>query len=149
MPPIYLPAQGTPKFWSPDYFIPTIAHFDPQVLKQGGIEAVAFDVDNTLTSHKGTAIDDDIKAGLERFESVFPPYKIAIISNTKSEERKGQLKEMFPNYYISKSEHKKPHPEPFIDVERQMKYHPNQMALFDDLIFTGIAGGNARGWTTI
>lgn len=128
----------------PDMELNSIANISSDDLKQKGIEALIFDVDNSLSSYNGVSIDAQIEKNFRKLTSEFPS---CILSNTPPERRR-KLKNYF-GIPIIETEFRKPHPKAFLQALDYLQTNPNNTAMIGDRLFTDIVGANEIGIFTI
>mgnify|MGYP001580705089 FL=1 len=118
-------SQLNPSYWIPDYRVKSFSDLPPEELSSRGIEAVVFDVDQTLCAHHASSLHPSIKEALEAYVGVFSASRIGIMSNIESNQRRKELERMFPDFYITRSKHKKPGPEPYREIEAAFGLPPS------------------------
>ena len=112
-------------------------------LRSAGIEAVIYDIDETLAPRGVTTPSKEAAGYLTQLSRVFP---VAFLSNNKIERVQGYNSHFgFPVY----PDAKKPLKTAFLKAARDLGLPPNKIAVEGDQLFTDIAGGNRAGMYTI
>ncbi|MBR9676734.1 YqeG family HAD IIIA-type phosphatase [Candidatus Woesearchaeota archaeon] len=133
-----------PSLITPDLKVSNIAEIDVDALLELGIEAVIFDVDNTLCHYHGTQIDQRVAKKVDELRSEF---KTCILSNANSS-RTDEVEQYF-NIPVIRSDFKKPSPESFRQALSTLGAKPYETVMIGDRLLTDIAGANRVGIYTI
>jgi len=110
------------------------------------IQALAFDIDNTLCGYRGTSIDERIRPQFEVLRGRFGD-RMCIISNT-DQRRRAQLEEYF-GMHVVQSAVRKPRAEPFLEALEYLRTSAEETAMIGDRLLTDIAGANRAGFYSI
>ena len=133
-----------PRYLIPKMEVGSIADISSEDLKQRGIQAIIFDVDNTLCPFNGISADTRVEQNFKRLTSEF---KSCILSNTNIE-RMSQLERYF-GIPVVQTRVRKPLPEAFLQTLDYLQTNSGSTAMIGDRLLTDIAGANMAGLLTI
>lgn len=137
-------------FMKADLKADSIYHIDFDALRQKGIRAVLFDIDNTLEEYATKKPGPKSIAFLKHLGDL--GFQIGILSNA-SHKRAERFLGGFPQqgypkiYMISKAG--KPLKGSFRKLIREMEVRPDETAMVGDQLYTDIWGGNRSGCYTV
>jgi len=143
--PFFLAKYARPANLMPDLELNSVADLDVKDLKQRGIKAVIFDVDNTLCGLNSPEIDETLKPKIQELSENF---SCCILSNTSSAKRMTELKQNFP-LPVADAASKKPKKEAFDQALKLTGSAANETAMVGDLLLTDVAGANNAGLVSI
>lgn len=133
-----------PRYLAPNLEVRSIAHINPDFLKERGIKGLVFDVDNTLTPYHGHHIDGRVE---DAFRELARQFKSCIISNATPERRR-ELQELF-ELDVVQSTVRKPFPDPFYEALSLLDTSESETAMVGDRLLTDVAGANKIGMFTV
>lgn len=128
----------------PDIFVETVFEMDLEKLKNDGVKAFIFDIDNTLATYAMPIADEKTAAWLRELQNM--GFGVFIASNN-NRERVRIFSENLGIPYFGKA--LKPLDIYLRKACRIMGVKPRETALVGDQLFTDIWGGNLIGMTTI
>lgn len=134
----------SPKYIIPDLEVKTINDISPVDLKQRGIKAIIFDVDNTICPYHGTSVDERVKKSFIRLTQNL---KCCILSNTNPQ-RMANLESYF-GIPVIQTKFRKPLPESFNQAINFLQVDAINTAMIGDRLLSDIAGANMAGLFTI
>jgi HAD superfamily phosphatase (TIGR01668 family) len=145
------PSVFNPTFWRPGCLVPDeishgLEYLDPSALLDKGIRGLAIDYDGVVTSYHSSRGPDPIN--IEKLGELRKDFGVCILSNRKGRLLK-PLGEHLPGYDIIGSTHMKPHPEQYEKALKHLGLDARNVALLDDRLLTGVAGGKMVGMYTI
>lgn len=131
------------KKFIPKYHYHSVFTINYEVLKEKGIKAIMFDLDNTLIPYHEDKPNDKLFALKERLEKEF---KIMIVSNSK----KGRVEKFAKMYQVPYVQFaKKPFKSGFIKALGILDIKDNDAVLFvGDQLVTDIFGSNRMGFNS-
>ncbi len=132
------------KIFLPDIFAETVFDIDFKKLKESGIDAAIFDIDNTLAPYTMPVADEKTALWLKTLKA--DGIDVFIVSNN-SHERVRVFAENIGVPYFGKA--LKPLSFYLKKACIKMGVKPKNTALIGDQLFTDIWGGTALGMTTI
>lgn len=124
----------------------SIADLEVRKLQDAGVQALVFDVDNTLTLWHGAEIHPLVA---RKFENLKKHFTVVIFSNTSYSARHKDLHRIFPGIAVVPRELKKPGSEGFRRSAQLASCHPSAMVMIGDRLLTDVLGGNRAGMKTI
>lgn len=133
-----------PKHISPKREVQSVGDISSGELRQAGIQAIIFDVDNTLCPYGAISVDKRVE---ENFRRLVVDFRCCILSNTDTE-RMSNLERYFGIPAIQ-TRVRKPRPEAFIQALDYLKTNPSNTAMVGDRLLSDIAGANMAGLLTI
>ncbi|HHW55441.1 MAG: YqeG family HAD IIIA-type phosphatase [bacterium] len=113
-------------------------------LKEGGIEGLIFDLDNTLTGWKTEELDIKTRQWFAKLKEM--GFRVCLVSNNKKD-RVSNFGRILGVPALSKA--RKPRRRAFREAMRIMNTRPETTAVIGDQIFTDVLGGNRLGLYTI
>jgi HAD superfamily phosphatase (TIGR01668 family) len=119
------------------------------ILEGSDIEAIIFDIDQTIVPFGETSIPEDIR-GLIR--SLQPKYRMCLLSNfPHTEERIERIRAIERQLEIEAifSERRKPSPAVFLLALESLKSDPEKTMMVGDRLLTDIIGANHIGLQTV
>lgn len=130
---------------TPDYSFDKITDITPEHLREMGVEAVAFDLDNTTVDDASYHLPAEVKHWIEKIRK--SGIKVGIVSNTFS----------FRAWYLSKKMGnipfeglaRKPHTLALRRAAKKMKTEPSKVAMVGDQLFTDMLVANRVGAVSI
>lgn len=128
----------------PDIFVETVFDIDIEALKNAGVKAFIFDIDNTLATYAMPVADEKTADWLKELQR--SGFGIFIVSNN-NRERVRIFSENLGIKYFGKA--LKPLDIFLRKACRIMGIRPKEAALVGDQLFTDIWGGNLLGMKTI
>ncbi len=128
----------------PDIFVETVFDMDIQGLKDNGIKAFIFDIDNTLATYAMPVADEKTAAWVKELQTM--GFKIFIVSNN-DKERVRVFSENIGVPYFGKA--LKPLSIFLRRACKAMGVQPSQTALVGDQLFTDVWGGNLLNMKTV
>jgi HAD superfamily phosphatase (TIGR01668 family) len=146
-PHIPLLSRLRPGFLKPDVILPSVHDLTAEIIDKHGIRCIVFDVDDTLTFHRGTNIDDATLSLLQRLQTT-TGIQLFIASNSMRNLAHFQNQTgaaIIRSTLLSR----KPRRRHFRRIVRETGFPARETAMVGDKIFTDILGGNLAGMTTI
>jgi|GEM_PF-212766 len=143
--PFFFVRYATPKNMRPDKGVDTVADLSVSELEKIGVSALIFDVDSTLCEFQGKGVDESLQEKIVEFDKSF---KLALLSNTSSDERVDELKRYFPIPVVD-TKIKKPNEGAFQAALNLLGTTPQETAMVGDRILTDIVGANKMGLYSI
>ena len=128
----------------PNYIFEKTENITAEFLQERGINTIALDVDNTLTTHGNMEVTPSMSTWLNEMQNA--GINLMIVSNNKFE-RVSPLADNLGLPFFSFSI--KPLPNVFKKVCRYFGVSKNTLAVVGDQIFTDVMGGNLFGAVTI
>lgn len=132
------------KIFLPDIFAETVFDVDFKKLKEDGIDAVVFDIDNTLATYAMPVADEKTALWLKELQK--SGVSVFIVSNNDRERVRIFSEDIGVPYY---GKALKPLGFYLKRACKKMGVSPKNAALVGDQLFTDIWGGNLMGMTTI
>jgi HAD superfamily phosphatase (TIGR01668 family) len=136
-----------PKFLKPDIILPSVHDLTVDIIRKHGIRCIVFDVDDTLTFHRGTKVDTSTLAHVEKLQER-TGVKLFIASNS-ARDLTAISSQINATVIRSSLLHRKPRRTHFRRIVRKTGFPAKQTAMVGDKILTDILGGNLAGMTTI
>lgn len=121
----------------PKMFVPTLFDIPLLELKEKGIEAIIFDLDNTLIAWNCKEVETETIVWIKTLKKY--GFQCCIVSNNLTD-RVGNIAKILNIAYISKGY--KPLSFGFRNALKRFALKPSQVAVVGDQIFTDILGGN-------
>ena len=132
------------KRFYPDYYITSIFEIDTEDLREKGIKALIFDIDNTLVPYD---VELPTKEIIKYFKELQDKgFKICLFSNN-NKERVIRFNTGLKLIAIHKAN--KPLKRKFKVAMKLLGTNENSTAIVGDQIFTDVYGGNRTGITTV
>jgi len=141
-------AMGTsksfPGYFFPDRNVETVRDVDYEELKNSGIRAVIFDLDNTLALWGEEELESEV---LDLFEDLQSRgLKVAVLSNSKKKKIKDFVAELpFPHLFNAG----KPKSCGFEKILDELGVEAEETAMVGDQLFTDVLGANRMNMYTI
>ncbi len=132
------------KMLLPDIYAETVFDMDTDALKDAGVKAFIFDIDNTLATYAMPVADDKTKEWLKSLADA--GFGLYIVSNNDHARVEGFAKDAQIPYFAKAL---KPLSINLKRACRNMGVKPKEAALVGDQLFTDIWGGNLMGMTTV
>ena len=123
---------------SSQHHYPSVLSIDPEVLKSQGITVLVLDFDGVLNIHNATDIRPPILTWIKQCCDVFGENNLYLHSNNNLNKRLTFLKQHFPAMHILTPQKKKPYPDGLQSISQQTNIQPQQIALIDDRLLTGM-----------
>lgn len=137
---------NTPSF-VPDFMAGSVSDIDFGLLKQRGIEYVAFDADSTLVPFRGTVISDDLALFLKKQRGLFKDWCIA---TNRPIDNLGPLGTTIAAKIIRpQGLRRKPQRVFFERVTRHFQAEPGKIAMIGDKLIADIWGAKRAGLLTV
>lgn len=143
--PFFFLRYARPRMLCPTLNVASIGEISIEQLKEKGVTALVFDVDNTLCEHYGKGLDERLQDKVNELSAAFG---CVILSNTPSAGRVRELKENFP-LPVVETDTRKPKKMAFKAALALTKTNPGHTAMVGDRLLTDIAGANAMGMLSI
>lgn len=128
----------------PKTFVDSVFDINTELLREMGIKAFMFDIDNTLATYAMPVPDEKTALWLRNLQT--EGFGVCFASNN-SEKRVKLFAESVGIPYISRA--MKPLKTRLMRACREMGVSPKETALVGDQLFTDICGGNSMGMHTI
>lgn len=128
----------------PDYCVKNVWNLDENFYKSNGVEAVVFDIDNTLVAHTEMQPPKDVLKYFEFLKTI--GIKYSIVSNNSMERVTSFCKDLGIPYYYKAL---KPRKKYLKKVLHDLGCDATRSALVGDQLFTDILGGNRMGMTSV
>lgn len=123
------------ELYIPKYFYSNIFDINYNMLKERGIKALFFDLDNTLIDYNTEVLPVNVVSLLTKLEKDF---KIVIVSNNSKKRVSKALKNLFP--FVSRA--LKPLKRGFKKAKRIVNFNYNEICVIGDQLMTDIKGSN-------
>src|SRR3989344_5042959 len=140
------PSLWKSKMLTPHDIAASLETVDIEKLRRCGIEALVIDYDGVIVPYHSINFPPAQK--IAKLRDLAEAFEVAILSN-----RKGKLFDILraalPQYPIISSEKMKPDPEPYHCALTYLNKRPEEVALIEDRLITGVAGGNKIGMHTV
>ncbi len=130
--------------FKPDMFIKDIYKLDLSDMKNRGIKAFIFDIDNTLVTYDDAVAPRHTADWFSKLHS--EGFKTYIVSNNNQVRVKGFAQSLGEPYFYKALKPKKKY---LIKACEGLNVRPGEAALVGDQLFTDILGGNRMGMFTI
>lgn len=128
----------------PDLFVDSLHDIPLDLLKQRGIEALIFDLDNTITEWNSNRLRPEVVCWFEHLTG--QGFKACLLSNN-SEERVLTVAQRLGLPYVYRAQ--KPRRIGFMRAVKLLQAAPREVAVVGDQIFTDVWGGKRSGLFTI
>lgn len=128
----------------PDYCVDNVRILDEKFYKSHGIEAIVFDIDNTLVAHTEMQPPEDVLNYFEFLKNI--GIKYSIVSNNSMERVTSFCKDLGIPYYYKAL---KPRKKYLKKVLHDLGADANKSLLVGDQLFTDILGGNRMGMMSV
>lgn len=137
-------SKSFPRYFFPDERVETIKDVDYDKLKDSGIEAVIFDLDNTLARWGEESLEREV---LDLFEEINGlGLNIAVLSNSRKKEIEKFIADLpFPHLFNAG----KPKSRGFKAMLNEIGVPPEKTAMVGDQLFTDVLGANRMNMYTI
>jgi HAD superfamily phosphatase (TIGR01668 family) len=136
-----------PKLLKPDIVLPSVHDLTAEIISEQNIRCIVFDVDDTLTFHRGNQIDD---ATLKHLEGLRKATGINLfIASNSARDLSNISKQVQATVIRSSLLRRKPRRTHFRRIVQETGFPAAQTAMVGDKILTDILGGNLAGMTTI
>ncbi|WP_238442408.1 YqeG family HAD IIIA-type phosphatase [Desulfofalx alkaliphila] len=132
------------RIFYPDMYVSALQNIDIEQLKQRGIKALIFDLDNTIIPWGSNDMPDETVAWFANLKE--QGFKVCIVSNN-SKDRVAQMAGILQIQAIHKAA--KPLRRAFLRAVQMMDVRPEETAMVGDQIFTDVLGANRLGLYTI
>ena len=133
------------KFY-PDIYAESVKHIDFTAIKNRGIKAILFDIDNTLATYGEPTPNVEIVDLMQSLEC--SGFELVFISNNSKQRVDTFIDGLENNIYSIPKAHK-PLKSGFKKAMEHMKLTPFEIAIVGDQILTDVLGGNRCGIYTI
>ncbi len=130
--------------FTPDYCLPSIFEIPLPELRQRGVKALIFDLDNTLTDHDNPEFPPATLSWLAHLAAC--DLRACLLSNNRGQ-RVDQAARKLGIPFVANA--CKPRRSGFLRAFNLLEVKPAQAAVVGDQIFTDIWGGNQAGAITI
>ena len=132
------------KRFFPDYYYPNVESIPYETMQKENIQAIIFDLDNTLVDYKYN-YSDKLKQWISDLKD--KNIKFCILSNTPRRKKLNGIADIFGMTYISNAS--KPHVKGFKKAMKILKTPKENTVIVGDQLFTDVWGGNRFGIKTI
>ncbi|MCQ2559647.1 MAG: YqeG family HAD IIIA-type phosphatase [Clostridia bacterium] len=129
------------KYLHPRLYLSSVQQLDLEKLKQRGIKALLFDLDNTLLPRHQKQFSASTLQWLRELEA--KGLKWMVVSNNNHFERLESLLQPLGIPYIYKA--KKPGKKSFLRAAASLKLKPDEVAVVGDQVITDMLGANRAG----
>ncbi|MBV53020.1 MAG: HAD family hydrolase [Coxiellaceae bacterium] len=123
----------------------TVLSINPEALKSEGIRILALDFDGVLNIHNASHVTPSVLAWMKQCCDVFEEKNLYLHSNNNLDKRLRFLKRHFPDMQILNPNKKKPYPDGLQSITQQTQIPPDQIALVDDRLLTGMLAATQAG----
>lgn len=117
---------------------PRVIDIDPAKLKSNGIKVLALDFDGVLSPHGDPEPLPEVKQWLDHCADVFGAGNMYILSNKPLLIREEFFRQHYPGLHWVSGVRKKPYPDGMLRIIEQAQVKPEEIALVDDRLLTGI-----------
>jgi predicted HAD superfamily phosphohydrolase YqeG len=117
---------------------PRIIDIDIKILQDHGIKVIALDFDGVLSPHGFLEPLPEVKIWLDHCVTSFGANHIYILSNKPLVSREMYFKQHHPGIHWISGVRKKPYPDGMNKIIEQSGMQPQEIALVDDRLLTGI-----------
>jgi hypothetical protein len=141
-----------PKYVLPDEIRTSIAEIDPTALQRKGIQAVIFDIDQTLTRHHEPKLHESIEESFQRIKSRMKVCAISNYAGIRADDRQGHQADAVERVLgvkVIRGEKKKPSPELYVKALAYLQSKPRETAMVGDRIFTDVLGAKRLNLYTV
>lgn len=128
----------------PNAYLKNVQEITIQFLMKNKIKALILDVDNTLIDYHKNLSDEVVEWAINLQGQGIKMY---ILSNTNNKEKVEMVANKLEIPY--KLFAKKPFKKGFIEIQKELKFKPENIGVVGDQIFTDIIGGNRSKMFTI
>lgn len=125
----------------PKKYLSSVFELNPKELKEKGIKAIFFDIDNTLVPYWIKTPDDKLKDFFKDLSDA--GFTLAVLSNSREERSRTFCSEIPGMTYVFRA--KKPLTKGFLELSGKVGIEPAQTAIIGDQIFTDVLCGNLVG----
>ncbi|MDO8953730.1 MAG: HAD family hydrolase [Gammaproteobacteria bacterium] len=123
---------------SPIWQAPHSVDIDIEALKAAGISVLVLDFDGVLSPHGDLEPLPEVKLWLDRCVKSFGADHLYILSNKPTLAREEFFKQHYPGLHWISGVRKKPYPDGMLKIIELSQVKPEQIALVDDRLLTGI-----------
>ncbi|GHU37218.1 hypothetical protein FACS1894105_08920 [Clostridia bacterium] len=134
------------KRYLPHYLYDSVSEVDYASLRESGIKALIFDIDNTLVSYKTLSAPPGVTRFLRKLRS--DGFSVGFVSNNKHERVDVFTKGLGGEFY-SHAKARKPSAKAIRKVIHAMGVTPSETALIGDQFFTDVIAARRAGLTAI
>jgi predicted HAD superfamily phosphohydrolase YqeG len=125
--------------------INTLVEIDPASLSALGIKVLVLDFDGVLASHGESVPENVVQEWLKHAVKVYGLGQIFLLTNNPKPEREIFFKNYFPAIECISSPRKKPYPDGLLKIQEKTNVLPQEMALVDDRLLTGMLACQIAG----
>lgn len=137
-------SKSFPRYFFPDENVKTIKDVGYEKLKGSGIEAVIFDLDNTLARWGDESLEGEVLDLLEEIDDL--GLHIAVLSNSQKKEIEKFIADLpFPHLFNAG----KPKSRGFKAMLNELGVPAEKTAMVGDQLFTDVLGANRMNMYTI
>lgn len=137
-------SKSFPGYFFPDQNAETVRDVDYGELKNSGIRAIIFDLDNTLALWGEDKLESEVLNLFEDLQS--RGLKVAVLSNSKEKEIEDFVADLpFPHLFNAG----KPKRHGFDKILGELEVRADETAMVGDQIFTDVLGANRMDMYTI
>ncbi len=129
------------KYLYPRLYLSSVQQIDLEELKQRGIKALLFDLDNTLLPRHQKQFSKATLQWLKKLEAA--GFKWMVVSNNNHSERLESLMQPLGVPYIYKA--KKPGKRAFLKAAARLGVQPSEAVVVGDQVITDMLGANRAG----
>ena len=134
-----------PRHLKPDFQADSLLDVTDELLSKLGVEAVVFDVDNTLCPHGENQVAETLEKQFMKLTSNYPS---CILSNTRAPDREKMIGENTGLKVISPGV-RKPGGEAYQAALDYVGKKPSETVMVGDRLLTDIMGANIAGLKTV
>ncbi len=133
-----------PRFFFPDDQFRTVEEVNYEALRESGIRACVFDLDNTIARWEEERLEEEI---LELFDCLTGlGLKVGILTNSRRENIEKFISDLpFPHLFNAS----KPRRKGFMKIAEELGVRPEEVAMIGDQLLTDVLGANRAGMYTI
>jgi len=132
---------------SPHEYARSVFSIDYEQLAAHHLDAIIFDLDNTLLPWRGESLDAEIKALFTRLKQV--GFRIFILSNSSKIDRLQTIKKQLGEELVIRGKMLKPFPYKMKECLKKANQDPKKTVIIGDQLFTDILCGNLLRLYTI
>lgn len=137
-------SKSFPGYFFPDKKVETVRDVDYGELKNSGIRAIVFDLDNTLALWGEDKLESDVLNLFEELQS--RGFKVAVLSNSKKKKIEDFVAELpYPHLFNAG----KPKSNGFEKILDELEVGADETAMVGDQLFTDVLGANRMNMYTI
>ncbi len=133
-----------PRYFFPDNHYRTVKDVDYEELKNSGVKAVVFDLDNTIARWGEESLEDEV---LDLFDCLTKlGLKVGILTNSRRKNIESFIESLpFPHIFNAN----KPMTNGFEKMAEELGVSPEEIAMVGDQLLTDVLGANRAGMYTI